>query len=174
MNIDWMWVWWALTVALCAWKLIEGIFRPARMLEWPFIACAMWAYFYGYMGYQAKLNLSAYLGNGMGAIGQFVALLCLIGLLVGWSVGKRVRVSPASQQSTYSYGLAWTVAFCPDSHRCGRSLFRGPGGERGRSRFPDHQCVLVSSFPGWLSRAFHRHLGASQDEVPGAISSMGP
>jgi len=73
MGIDWMWIWWGMTVALCAWKIIEGLLRPARMLEWPFLACAMWIYFYGYMAYEAKRTLSAYLGNGMSDIGQLMA-----------------------------------------------------------------------------------------------------
>jgi len=111
-GFDWMWVWWVLTVAICAYKLIEAVvFRPAKMLEWPFLACAMWSYFYGYMGYQAKLNLSAYLGNGMADIGQLMALLCLIGLLAGWSAGKRFRFKPSTSEPSYPLGYCWFAGF---------------------------------------------------------------
>ncbi len=99
-GFDWMWVWWGGTVALCLWKLIEAIvFRPVRMLEWPFLACVMWFYFFGYMAFKAKMTLSAYLGNGMSEIGQLMDFLCLAGLLAGWSVGKRipVRAKPSTQ-----------------------------------------------------------------------------
>jgi hypothetical protein len=107
-GFDWMWVWWTGTVVLCAWKLIEGaIFRPVRMLEWPFLACTMWIYFFGYMGYKAKLTLSAYLGHGMDNIGQLMDLLCLIGLLAGWSVGKRIPVKASRQVTEYPYGYCW-------------------------------------------------------------------
>jgi hypothetical protein len=104
---DLMWVWWVPTVGLCAWKIIEGLIRPAKMLEWPFLACAMWGYFYGYMAYQAQLNLSAYLGNGMSSIGQFVPLISLIALLLGWSVGRRAKMRESTDSHTYPYGLAW-------------------------------------------------------------------
>ena len=77
------------------------------MLEWPFFACAMWAYFYGYMAYEAERNLSAYLGNGMADIGQLMALLCLIGLLAGWGLGKRARVRVSPHPQSRPYLLAW-------------------------------------------------------------------
>lgn len=107
-GIDWMWIWWGGTVILCLWKLIEAVvFRPMRMLEWPFFACTMWLYFFGYMAYKAKLTLSAYLGNGMSEIGQLMDFLCLVGLLAGWSVGKRipVRLKPSTQ--SYPYLFCW-------------------------------------------------------------------
>jgi hypothetical protein len=111
MTFDWMWVWWVGTVALAGGKLIEGLWRPARMLEWPFLASAMWIYFYGYMAFEAKRNLSAYLGNGMSNIGQLMPFLCLIALLAGWSVGKRAPVRPPARPREYSYALAWSLGF---------------------------------------------------------------
>jgi hypothetical protein len=99
MSNDPMWIWWGLTLILCAWKLAEGFLVPKRMLEWPFLACAMWAYFYVYMAYGAKKNLSVYLGNDVSNIGQLMPLLCLSGLLIGWALGTshalpRRRVPP--------------------------------------------------------------------------------
>lgn len=111
-NIDWMWIWWVGTVALCVWKLAEAvIFRPARMLEWPFLASAMWLYFFGYMAYKAKLTLSAYLGNGISEIGQLMAFLCLIGLVAGWSLGRLYRPRPSTTELKYPYGTCWLAGF---------------------------------------------------------------
>jgi hypothetical protein len=103
-----MWVWWAGTVILCGWKLIEAVvFRPVRLLEWPFLACAMWIYFFGYMAYKAQLELSAYLGKGMADIGQLMAFLCLIGLIAGWSVGKRFPFTAPPRVYEYPYFYCW-------------------------------------------------------------------
>ncbi|MEJ0001115.1 MAG: hypothetical protein WDO13_19330 [Verrucomicrobiota bacterium] len=110
-HFEWMWVWWGLTVAICSWKIVEAFVRPARMLEWPFLACAMWVYFYGYMAYQAKLTLSAYLGNGMADIGQLMALLCLIALLAGWSMGRRTRITRKPPQIVYNYFHFWLAGY---------------------------------------------------------------
>ena len=109
MENNYMWIWWALTVALCAWKLGEGLLRPHLMLEWPFLACAMWAYFYGYMAYDAKIGMSDYLGNGMANIGQLMPLLCLVGLLVGWSLGTSGRNRHVAEGRTYPYLRFWYI-----------------------------------------------------------------
>ncbi|HEX4139553.1 MAG TPA: hypothetical protein VHY09_04350 [Candidatus Methylacidiphilales bacterium] len=109
---DTLWAsWWVLTVLLCGWKLAEGFWNPRRMLEWPFLACAMWIYFYGYMAYKAQTTLSAYLGNGMSDIGQLMALLCLVGLLAGWSLGKRIPLKVATREQTYPYFYCWCAGF---------------------------------------------------------------
>jgi hypothetical protein len=107
MDFDPMWIWWGVLVALCAWKLVEGLLKPALMLEWPFLACAMWIYFYGYMAWEAKMNLSAYLGHGMANIGEFVALLCLIGLLAGWSIGRRLAFGRPPEARRFPLTFCW-------------------------------------------------------------------
>jgi hypothetical protein len=107
MDNNLMWIWWAFTVALCAWKIGEGLLRPHRMLEWPFLACAMWSYFYGYMAYDAKKGLSEYLGNGISDIGQLMPLLCLVGVLVGWSLGTRRTAHLVPEKRTYPYFNFW-------------------------------------------------------------------
>jgi len=79
------------------------------MLEWPFLACAMWAYFYGYMAYDAKMGLSGYLGNGISNLGQLMPLLCLVGVLVGWNLGTRIKGRLAPEMRTYPYFRLWLV-----------------------------------------------------------------
>ena len=107
MKVDFMWIWWFLTVAICTWKIAEGFVRPHRMLEWPFLASAMWAYFYGYMAYIAKTSLSAYLGNGIDNLGQLMPLLCLVGVLIGWSLGTRGDRMRSPETRTYPYFRFW-------------------------------------------------------------------
>ena len=107
MENNLMWLWWGFTVAICAWKIIEGLVRPRKMLEWPFLACAMWAYFYGYMAYFAKIHLSQYLSNGSSNLGQFIPLMCLVGILIGWRLGIQVKHLPPSQNRTYPYFWIW-------------------------------------------------------------------
>jgi len=107
-GFDWMWIWWLGTVILCLWKMIEAVvFRPVKLLEWPFIACTMWLYFFGYMAYKAKLTLGAYLGNGMSNLGQLMAFLCLVGLLAGWAAGMRVPLKSATRDGEYPFFLCW-------------------------------------------------------------------
>jgi hypothetical protein len=102
-----MWIWWSITILLCVWKIGEGFVRPHRMLEWPFLACAMWAYFYGYMAYDAKVKMPEYLGNGMSDIGQLMPLLCLVGLLVGWNLGTRNKHPQPPEVRVYPYFRIW-------------------------------------------------------------------
>jgi hypothetical protein len=107
MENNLMWVWWAFTVAICAWKIGEGLLRPHRMLEWPFLACAMWAYFYGYMAYDAKIGMPEYLGNGISNVGQLMPLLCLSGVIAGWSLGIRGRAPRVPENRAYPYFKLW-------------------------------------------------------------------
>jgi hypothetical protein len=106
-----MWVWWTATVLICAWKLGEGVLRPYRMLEWPFLACAMWAYFYCYMAYEAEKSLPEYLGNGITNIGQLMPLLCLIGVVCGWKFGTQTRGKGISELGGYPYFRFWLGGF---------------------------------------------------------------
>jgi hypothetical protein len=109
MHADLMWVWWAATMGLCAWKLIEGFVRPQSMLEWPFLASAMWAYFYGYMGYDAKLYLHDYMPGNMAALGQLMALLCLIAVLAGWQTAMQAKAPPPLPPRPYRLYYIWAI-----------------------------------------------------------------
>jgi hypothetical protein len=112
MKFDFMWVWWFLTVAICVWKIGEGFVRPHRMLEWPFLASAVWAYFYGYMAYVAKTSLAEYLINDISNIGQLMPLLCLIGILIGWAWGTQGGRVNLSEMRTYPYFRFWLAGAC--------------------------------------------------------------
>ena len=109
MDNNLMWVWWTGTVILCAWKIGEGLVRPYRMLEWPFLAAAMWAYFYGYMAYNAKKMMPEYLGNGISNIGQLMPLLCLAAIIVGWALGTRRPAPRIAENRVYPYFRIWLV-----------------------------------------------------------------
>ncbi len=90
-------------MGICAWKIGEAFFRPRLMLEWPFLASAMWLYFYGYMAYNAKVGLPEYLGNGIANIGQLMPLLCLIGLIAGWHFGTQPQKRIVPDRRRYPY-----------------------------------------------------------------------
>lgn len=61
MAFDLFWIIWGATLGLCLWKILEGFRHPARMLEWPFLVCCIWSYFYVYMAYDVKVFLFDYL-----------------------------------------------------------------------------------------------------------------
>ena len=109
MENIYFWAFWWATLSICAWKFIEGIRRPERMLEWPFIACAMWAYFYVYMAYQAKMSLGEYLPGNSAVLGQLLPLLCLVGIILGWNIGLRSGFQ--AQRSPPDYSLSKVLWF---------------------------------------------------------------
>jgi hypothetical protein len=111
MPDDPMWLWWTLTLVLCAWKLVEGFVRPQRMLEWPFLAASMWIYFYVYMAYSAKLKLQIYLPNDITNIGQLMPLLCFVGVLAGWALGTRRNLQRRPMPSPPRPILVWWAGF---------------------------------------------------------------
>ena len=106
-NSSLFWTFWGTTVGLCAWKILEGFWRPDRMLEWPFLACAIWVYFYGYMAYDVMVSLSDYLSGEMLWFGALLPLFSLVGLLCGWKLGMRVTTHTKTPQHDYSLPQIW-------------------------------------------------------------------
>lgn len=80
------WFFWILTASLCGWVFVEAFRKPLKLLEWPFMASVMWAYFYVYMSYDAKTTLGDFVDE-YEVIGQFTALLGFLFLLLGWKTG---------------------------------------------------------------------------------------
>lgn len=101
------WILWGATVSLCAWKILEGFRRPERMLEWPFLVCSIWAYFYCYMAYDVKVFLSDYLPRGSLTLGALMPLLCLAGILWGWNLGKARTTQVHTQTRDFSLFQVW-------------------------------------------------------------------
>ena len=71
----------------------------------------MWAYFYGYMAYGAKMNLPEYLMNDISNIGQLMPLLCLIGIVIGWALGTKGDSVRLTETRTYPYIRFWLAGF---------------------------------------------------------------
>ena len=109
MDDNFFWILWGATIALCGWKIVEGFWRPERMLEWPFMACCIWTYFYGYMAYDVKTLLTDYLPPGSLTLGALVPLLCLVGILWGWKLGMAGAASLQTQRRDYSLLQVWWV-----------------------------------------------------------------
>ena len=109
MDDTFFWILWGVTLGLCGWKILEGFRRPERMLEWPFIACTIWAYFYGYMAYEVKTLFSDYLPPGSFTLGALMPLLCLVGILWGWKLGMAGAASLQTQRRDYSLLQVWWV-----------------------------------------------------------------
>lgn len=109
MDDTFFWILWGATLGLCGWKILEGFRRPERMLEWPFIVCAIWSYFYGYMAYDVKTLLSDYLPPGTLTLGALMPLLCLAGILGGWKLGTAGATRTQTQQRDYSLPQVWWV-----------------------------------------------------------------
>jgi hypothetical protein len=91
MNDSVFWILWFATLLVCLWQLCRAFLSPYRVLEWPFLASAMWLYFYVYMAFQAKRFLTDLLPDETSVFGQLMPLLSLLGILAGWHVGKRVQ-----------------------------------------------------------------------------------
>jgi hypothetical protein len=73
------------------------------------VACGMWLYLFGVMGYQAATGLTDYFPSGALELGQTVALVCLLSLILGWRRGlqKVIRPAPAASIPRYDYSLVW-------------------------------------------------------------------
>jgi hypothetical protein len=108
------WVCWGAIAGLVGWHISQGLLQPARMLEWPFLACAMWGYFFVYMAMQAKTTLGGFMSDWVMTIGEFVPLLCLIGILLGWKTGirRRQEVSPSRAEWRWPIGRLWVAGMC--------------------------------------------------------------
>ncbi len=109
MESTFFWLLWSATAGICVWKMAEGFLRPKLILEWPFLACAMWSYFYGYKAFAAKLFLNDYLTHGSEILGQFIPLQCLIAILLGWRYAKQSKKSYHPTPSKYSGFIAWLI-----------------------------------------------------------------
>ena len=88
-NLDFFWIFWALTAALCVWQLLAVFMHPTKALELPTLACLMWLYIYVYMAQACVRDLQlSYLSPWL-ALSQAMAFFSLLGLMIGWRIGVR-------------------------------------------------------------------------------------
>jgi hypothetical protein len=84
--------------------------RNKDVLGLPFIACGMWLYLYGSMAYGCAVNLADLLPTWTLEFGQLVALLSLMGLLIGWHCASRShRKSQSFTIPPAKYALIWRI-----------------------------------------------------------------
>jgi hypothetical protein len=63
------------------------------LLGFPFVAGLAWLYFYVYMAFDVAVSLRDYVPVEALCLGQFVALISLLGLVLGWRAALRKRAS---------------------------------------------------------------------------------
>ncbi len=83
------WMLWLVSTGLCFGHVARAWRHSELMLEWPFIVSIMCLYFYGYMAMSAHLNLSHAFAKEDALLGQLTAIICLLGVFLGWRVGKK-------------------------------------------------------------------------------------
>jgi len=93
--IELFWIVWAITVGVVASSFLRAWLNPARLLEWEFIFVALFGYVYVYMAFSVATSLRIILFDRDLFLGQFVALLCLVGGIMGW----RKSIKPFSALS---------------------------------------------------------------------------
>jgi hypothetical protein len=109
------WFLWACTVGVCLAAIIQSWRSPIDFLGLPLVGCVIWLYFYGYLSYSALTKLSVMVIADQPAstweVGQLVALLALIGLLLGWYTGRRQvrRLDRGLPVPQYRYGRLWVL-----------------------------------------------------------------
>jgi len=107
------WLYWSATVALCGWMLLRAARSTDEMLGLMPVAGAMWFYFYGLMAFESICHLGASLPAWATEFGQMLALICLVGLVLGWRRGIRKTLVAGARPSaggwTYNYGRLWWI-----------------------------------------------------------------
>lgn len=110
------WASFSLLLAILVWTVMKAVQRPVQLLGWPLVVGVMWLYFYGYMAYQAATHLRPSIPDALTlGLGEFVPLLCLVGLLAGWRVSIRVPARAARGEAPvfrvetiWWAGMFWT------------------------------------------------------------------
>lgn len=93
--IELFWIVWAITAGVVASSFLRAWMNPARLLEWEFIFVVLFGYVYVYMAFSVATSLRIILFDRDLFLGQLVALLCLVGGIMGW----RKSIKPLSALS---------------------------------------------------------------------------
>jgi hypothetical protein len=109
MSVGFFWLWWLLTLCLCAWPLLRALENPRQALGFPVVASLMWLYFYVYLPFQAVTYLDDELEGLSVGLAQFLSCVCFACLLAGWYLGVRRAGPPLPPPPTYNLGRLWLV-----------------------------------------------------------------
>lgn len=105
------WMLWALTAIVAGYQVVRPLLTAEGLLGFPFVAGLAWLYFYVYMAYQVATSLQDFLPINALCLGQFVALISYLGLVMGWGAAMRrgASVRIASDYSQYPPERLWRL-----------------------------------------------------------------
>ena len=103
------WTLWAMTALAAGFQVIRPIVTTEGLLGFPFVAGLAWLYFYVYMAFDVAVSLREFVSIEALCLGQFVALICFLGLVAGWGAavrkGSSVRIQ--SDHNQYRADTLW-------------------------------------------------------------------
>ena len=92
------WLCWLAGLLLCAHQVVHAFRRRESVLGMVPVICLMYGYFYVIQSGAVGLSLSHRVAPWVLALGQFVALISLVGFLVGWHKGVgTLRIAKRSE-----------------------------------------------------------------------------
>jgi hypothetical protein len=97
------WILWVLTALLAGLQVFRPIVTTEGLLGFPFVAGLAWLYFYVYMAFDVAVTLRDYVPIEALCLGQFVALISLLGLVLGWRAALRKGVSARIRYDHHRY-----------------------------------------------------------------------
>lgn len=109
MDLTEYWIWWGLTVALCAGSLLRGALLRRELLGVPVVLSLMWLYFYGYLSCQVVVHLEHLFAPEVFATAQFLACGSLASLLLGWHLFIRKASRRRTAGAQYNQGRLWAL-----------------------------------------------------------------
>jgi hypothetical protein len=103
------WACWLATAALCAYQFVHSLRTPEALLGFVPVICLSFGYFYVLQSGVVATTMSHRITPFALALGQFVALISLIGILLGWYKGVGAvraprRIVPMRGHESLWYG----------------------------------------------------------------------
>src|SRR5215469_17832441 len=83
------WVLWSLTALAAGFQVFRPLVTAEGLLGFPFVAGLAWLYFYVYMAFDVAVSLRQFVPVEALCLGQFVALISFMGLILGWGAALR-------------------------------------------------------------------------------------
>lgn len=97
------WVLWALTALAAGYQVFRPLVTTQGLIGFPFVAGLAWLYFYVYMSFDVAVSLRQFVAIEPLCLGQLVALISFLGLIVGWEAGIRKRPRKPTRPDNIQY-----------------------------------------------------------------------
>jgi hypothetical protein len=103
------WALWIATAVAAGFQVLRPLVTREGLLGFPFVAGLAWLYFYVYMAFDVATKLRDSVPAPALCLGQFVALISYLGLVVGWEIAvrKRSAVGVRSDHNQYPADKLW-------------------------------------------------------------------